>query len=267
MKRTDNTQLPSTEELKQIVNKEVFRALPKGKESVHYPTFDTIINLFSHYGLPTDIFTNDSLDMYQVVAQGTELINQLLPHILSKPHIELVNAVFEYLTEEDNPQKSDIIFVFGSQNSRRAPKAAELFKQGLAKKVMVSGASPHYVEEYHTSEAEIYKNQLIEDGVPSENIIVEPHAITMIDNVRRSLNLLDELNQKYASIILVNSNYSQRRGWAMFKKHTPDSIEFYRVNIVDEKFGKEMWYKKEDTLRIVLNEFIKLRGSVVYNTA
>jgi hypothetical protein len=72
----------------------------------------------------------------------------------------------------------------------------------------------------------------------------------------------------YQSIILVNSSYTQRRGWAIIKKHLPDSVRLYRVNSgTGEQYTRENWYKQENTLRVVLNEFIKMRASVVYNTA
>lgn len=272
VKRTNNKVLPDRAELSIILETEVERDVPTDKKGIHYPLFDTAIKLFSHFGLPTEIFIDDSLDIYHVHTQGRILLDEVLARIFEKSvqtiEVDLFNRAYDYLAEEDNPQESDIIFVFGSKTPLRAEKAGELYTKGLGKKVMVSGGSPIYIQNASQSEAQLYEEILLKHGVPETSIIKESKAITVPDNVRRSLNLLNEMKVPYQSMILVNSPYTQRRGWAIFKKHLPDSIELYRVNSgTSEQYHRDNWYRQENTLRVVLNEFMKMRGSVVYNTA
>jgi len=138
-KREDNTQLPDKEELTKILETEVHRPIPSSKANLHYPEFESIIKLLSYFGLSIELFTNDSLDIHDVVTQGQVLINEAIRIINSKPvqekEVILFNNVYDYLSEQDEPHKSDIIFVFGAKTSLRAEKAAELFVDSLGKKL------------------------------------------------------------------------------------------------------------------------------------
>ncbi len=273
IKRTDNTLLPDSAELTKVLETEVDRPVPTNKIGVHYPEFTTVIDLFTHFGLDTGVFTDDSINIHQAVTIGRELLDKAVILMVETPptqnSLRLFDAAYDYLAEEDDPKPSDIIFTFGAKTPLRAEKAVELYQEGLGRLVMASGGNPIYNSETDSQpEALRYRDIYIKGGVPEDTIILEDKAITVPDNVRRSLNLLDQLQVGFNSLILVNSPYSQRRGWAIFKKHLPDEIKLYRVNSsTGEPFQKENWYKQENTLRVVLNEFLKMRASVVYNTA
>lgn len=270
--RSDNAALPSPSELSSILETEVDRAVPTDKLNTHYPEFRSIIDLFQHLGEPTDLFTDDLLDIHEAVGRAREILDDVVAKLLtSKPDaatVELLNAVYDYLSQADEPQPSDLIFVFGAKTPLRAEKALELYRAGIAPTIIVSGGSPIYADNVQESEAATYRNFLVESGVPMSAIIVEDGSITVPDNVRRSLNLLDDLKLSFSRMTLVNSPYSQRRGWAIFRKHLPDSVQLYRVNSgTGEIYSRDNWCNQEVSLRVVLNEYMKMRASVVYNTA
>ena len=86
--------------------------------------------------------------------------------------------------------------------------------------------------------------------------MVERQAITLPDNVRRTLNLLDQKSFKYSSIILVNSPYVQRRGWAHFQKYVDDHIRLIRINSATQPaLQKANWFKSEVGIKVIANEF------------
>jgi uncharacterized SAM-binding protein YcdF (DUF218 family) len=181
--------------------------------------------------------------------------------------VTLLHAAYAYLSAQDPPAKSDLIFVFGSGTPYRALKAAELYHSAIAPLIMVSGRGPIYSHD-PTTEASRYRAILVENGVPKTAIITEDKAITIFDNVCRSLNILDERGLSPTHITLVNSPYSQRRGWAVFNKHVPMNVHLHRVNSDSSPaYAADQWYRQERTLRVVLSEFIKLRASEMYNTA
>jgi uncharacterized SAM-binding protein YcdF (DUF218 family) len=269
--RKNNITLPETQELSEILSAEARRDPSTGKATIHYPKFDTIIALLKHYNISHELFTDDKLNVYQVIEQGKDFLDILVKKILSdrNPDISVFDTAYDYLSEEDEPKSSDIIIVFGAKTPLRAEKAVQLYKEGLSKTILISGGNPYYnLDKTKTSEAERYADIMQNLGVPADHILLEKQAITLPDNVWRSLNYFEENKIMPKSIILVNSPYSQRRGWAIFRKHTPDSVRLYRVNSeTGEIYKKENWYKQEDTIRTILNEFVKLRASVVYNTA
>jgi uncharacterized SAM-binding protein YcdF (DUF218 family) len=95
---------------------------------------------------------------------------------------------------------------------------------------MISGKGPNFEKNKSLTEAEEYAEIALQNDVLKQDLILEKQAITMVDNAKRSLNLLEEKNIPYKSIILINSPFSQRRGYAAFQKYTDDNIKLIRVN-------------------------------------
>ncbi|HED38668.1 MAG TPA: YdcF family protein, partial [Ignavibacteria bacterium] len=125
-----------------------------------------------------------------------------------------------------------------------------------------------YGNNQSATEAEIYAQIAVDAGVPKNSIIIENKSITIPDNVRSSLNLLDKKGISYGSIILVNSPYTQRRGWVHFKKYIPDTIKLIRVNSeTGEQYKKDFWYKNPTGIDVVIGEFLKAKIAVSLNTA
>ncbi len=274
MQRDNFTQLPSGNELSTIMEKEAFRAVPASKQNIHYPDFSPVVNLFEYFGLPADVFTQkfDFEQVKQVLDLPVSLIQQLTEKLMnespSDEAIVLLNAAYDYLAEEDDLAHTDYVFVYGAKTLARIEKAIEIYKLGYASKMIISGGNPIYDQENELSEAERYRKIAIEKGVPEEAIILEAKSITIPDNVRTSLNMLDEQGLPYKSFILVNSPYVQRRGWALFKKYCEDDVQLIRVNCSTlEKFARDRWYKNEDGIKIIINEFVKMKVAVTLNTA
>lgn len=271
MPRTNNTKLPDKSELNRILETEVDFPVPAEKQTAHYATFETIVALCAALSVDDTIFTNDRLTIHQVVETGRQTVGSLVEKAMvadPTPLAPLHTAAYDYLSEEDAPTLSDLIFVFGAKTPLRAQKAAELYQQGLAPQVLISGGAPIYARGNEEPEAAHYRDILLEHGVPESAITLETLSVTMADNVRRSLSQFEDQGYRPRSIILVNSPYSQRRGWAHFNKHLPDGVTLCRVNCgTNTELSRDNWFKQESSLRIVLNEFVKMRASVVYNTA
>jgi uncharacterized SAM-binding protein YcdF (DUF218 family) len=172
------------------------------------------------------------------------------------------------LAEEDIPEKSDIIFVFGAKTPFRIEKAVELYHQGFGEKIVISGRGPHYEDAQSTTEAELYARIAMQNGVPLSALITEDQSITIPHNVVCALNLLETAGIVYSSLILVNSPYVQRRGYAHFRKYTPDTIKLLRVNSdTGDKYKRNTWYNNQVGIETILGEYIKAKVAVSLNTA
>lgn len=276
MKRDNFSQLPNSAELQNILEVEAKRNLPEDKEPIHYFDFSALVKLAEHFEIETgDLtaeYTAQDLREQNLLEKGKSLIEKikgkLLGQELSSEDIEVCNSVYDYLTEEDVPENADFIFVFGAKTPLRIEKATELYQQGLSKNIIVSGRGPFYSEDNSVTEAEKYAHIAKEKGVPESAIIIENKSITIPDNVRGSLNLLDEKGISYSSIILVNSPYTQRRGWAHFKKYLPDNIKLIRVNCgTGEQYKRDTWYKNPTGIDVICGEYLKAKVAVSLNTA
>jgi uncharacterized SAM-binding protein YcdF (DUF218 family) len=276
MKRDNFTQLPNSAELQSILAKEAKRNLPEGKDIVHYFKFSPLIKMVEHFGLDAKLLSGDQ-NLGDVVDPTflerakifTEKIKEiLLGRRLSAEDLEMCNEVYDYLAEQDLVREADLIFVFGAKTPLRIEKAIELYQDGLSKKLVLSGRSPHYANNQILSEAETYTEIAKKQGVSDQAIILEKESITIPDNVRSSLNLLDAKGIVYHSIILVNSPYTQRRGWAHFKKYLPDNITLIRINSeTGEDYKRDSWYKNAKGIDAILGEYFKAKVAVSLNTA
>lgn len=274
--RTSAVQLPSYEELLAILEKEGKRDIASDKEDLHYADFSSIINLLNSFNLPTSFFTEaitfeDWKDV-QMFESSVLIFNTLAQAIYSNKDsskVELLNNLYDYLSEQDTLEKADLLFVFGAKSIFRIEKAIDLFNQGYASKIVISGHGPFYEGEAQLPEANRLAQFAAEHGITMENIIVENESITVPDNVKRSLNLLEKLGRAHGKIILINSPFSQRRGWAHFQKFSPVGTEFIRINTnkVSPQFSRDGWYKDIDGIKTILKEFFGLRVSELINTS
>jgi hypothetical protein len=268
--RRDYTQLPNSKELNQILSTESTRVVLGEKRNKHYADFSTIIALLNYFELSIKLFETEfgieEIQNEENRKLALELVEQLSKNILAntlKPGlIEILSDIYDYLSEEDDLEKSDIIFVFGSKEELRTDKAIELYKKGWSEKIFISG------DKNQTPESVIHKQYAIQKGVPEKAFMIETRSISIPDNVKSSLNYLDKNNIDYNSVILVNSPFSQRRGWAHFNKWTKEGVRLIRVNShVFDKYSRDNWFKQEDTLKVFLNELFKLKVAVSLNTA
>jgi uncharacterized SAM-binding protein YcdF (DUF218 family) len=276
MIRDNFSQLPNSAELQNILEAETKRSLPEGKEDAHYFSFSSLIKLAEHFGINAKIlisnYTKEDVANEDLLEKGKSIIQELKDKILNKElseeDIQVLNAVYDYLAEEDIPEKSDLIFVFGSKTPLRIEKAVELYDQGVSEIIVVSGRGPHYGEDSASTEAVTYARIAMDKGVPEKAIVIEDKSITIPDNVRSSLNLLDEKGVFYNSIILVNSPYTQRRGWAHFKKYLPEGVKFIRVNSgTGDQYKRDSWYKSPTGIDVIVGEYLKAKVAVSLNTA
>ncbi len=276
MNRNNFSQLPSSRELEKILEQEQHRKIPKDKEGVHFFEFTTLINLATHFGINADILslenTLEKSSTKELLSKGQVFINELKDAILKSrldpESVKHLDNVYEYLSKEDSLKNADIIFVFGAKTPLRIEKAIELYKKNVSKRILISGKGPHYKDNPDITEAKIYAKKAIEAGVPQDSLILENNSITIPDNVRSSLNLIEKQKINHDSIILVNSPYTQRRGWAHFKKYTNDSVALIRVNSkTGELYQKDSWYKNPQGIDVILGEFIKAKVAVSLNTA
>ncbi len=267
--RTNPTQLPSYKELSDILLHEAHRTIPKEKEHIHYVDFVTIMQLLDVYEISTRFFKDDirfeDLQNADLFAEISLMFDSLVDGILltkdDPAKQTLFNNLYDYLSESDELEQADLIFVFGAKKIFRIEKAVNLYKKGYAPKIVISGKCPFYqLDKFEVSEAETLEKYALKHGVPKEDIILEKESITVPDNVKRSLNLLEERSIPHKSIILVNSPFSQRRGWSHFSKMSKRGTKLIRSNTdtVSEQYSRDGWYQSEAGAKVIVKEFFGL---------
>ncbi|HEX7618870.1 MAG TPA: YdcF family protein, partial [Verrucomicrobiae bacterium] len=115
---------------------------------------------------------------------------------------------------DSGPVKADAIVVLGGWVTERPERAAELFKQGEAPKILVSGFGDGVSNE----------KLLEKEGVTNAAISLENKSRTTRENAEFSIPLLRQMGAH--RVIIVTSWYHSRRALACFEHYAPD-ITFY----------------------------------------
>lgn len=169
----------------------------------------------------------------------------LTPDILS-----LAKALWNYHQMNHVLAKSDCILALGSHDLRVAERVAELYHQGLAPLVIMSGGLGNFTQEIWTeSEADKFAKIAIEKGVPPEAILIENKSTNTGENILFTQKLLAEKELNPQSFIVVQKPYMERRSYATFKKHWPDK----NLSVTSPQISFETYPTEEIPLERVIH--------------
>ncbi|MCL4790142.1 MAG: YdcF family protein [Verrucomicrobia bacterium] len=150
-----------------------------------------------------------------------------------------------FLCVENREVRADILIVPGGAGGERARWAAQLYTNGIAPKILLTGAG-----DYHGHRA-----ILMAAGVPRDAILIESKSATTRENAEFSARLLRE--QGIRTAVVVTSWYHSRRALAAFEHFAPD-IRFYS-RPSHYAYARADW-KKAGIGRYVWDEYLKLAG-------
>ena len=150
-----------------------------------------------------------------------------------------------FLCVDSGPVKADVIIVLGGGGSHERPqRAAELFLQQSAPRILCSGAGDDVINSHI----------LIRAGVPAADIQLEGKSRTTRQNAQYSYQILR--GENVHSAIIVTSWYHSRRALMTFEHFAP-GIKFYsRPSYFN--FSHTHW--SPGFTRHVYLEYIKLPG-------
>jgi hypothetical protein len=282
IKRNNPTLIPELEELNHILSLESQRRVPKEKlySNLGLVDFRALFRLFD--SLNIEYNSNDFIDFHTdltyYLSYSANLISQIVFRIQNLYRGEFgleilrpdLDSIYNYLSQDDadliskNNEKYDYGFVFGSSGYFRVKKAIELYHLGKIAKIFISGKGPIYANS-NINEAENLANYALERGVSVNDLIIENQSLTVQDNVKRSLDLKDNQKLDISSLVLITSPFAMRRAYINWLKFLPTEMStkllILRCNSeVSHDFNGENWYKSEKSLRVVLNEYFKIRG-------
>lgn len=141
---------------------------------------------------------------------------------------------------------ADAIFVLGSNDTRVAERAADLYLEGYAPFIIFSGGYGKAVE-FDKPEAEMYAEVAIARGVPTDKILKEDKATNTGENISFTKALLEELDLNFQSFILVQKPYMERRTYATVRKQWPEmDIVVTSPQIPYEQYADSTYFAEKD---------------------
>ena len=163
---------------------------------------------------------------------------------------ELAKKLWNYHHVNHYLKKSDCILALGSHDLRVAERAAELYLQGYAPLVIMSGGLGNFTKDMWTEkEADQFAAIAIRKGVPEKNILIENRSTNTGENILFTQKLLEEKELNPQSFIVVQKPYMERRPYATFKKHWPDK----KLVVTSPQISFEEYPTDEITMERVIN--------------
>ena len=151
----------------------------------------------------------------------------------------------QLLTVDTGPVKADVIVMLGGGIGERPQRAAELFREGVAPRIIVSGAGDTVGN----------KLMLVNRGVPPEAIELEPDSKTTRQNAQFTIPRLRAEGAR--RVILVTSWYHSRRALNCLRHYGP-GIEFFSRPSYFAASRSE-WHRNRMG-HFIRSEYVKLLG-------
>jgi uncharacterized SAM-binding protein YcdF (DUF218 family) len=126
----------------------------------------------------------------------------------------------------------------------RIARAAELYHEGVAGKIICSGS----VGKYPPAEAEVEKQLLMKTGIPEQDIILEPSSFSTAQQAELIKEICDR--EGFQSIALVTSFYHEKRAIRLFRGAGFTQIEDARCT--HERFEDLNYWIARETLALAL---------------
>lgn len=174
--------------------------------------------------------------------------------------------ITEFIFVNQEPEPADIIFVPGNGYPQMAERAAKLWREKMAPRILPSGRysvtlghfagvmekEAQYGGEYET-EWEFLSHVLQQNGVPQDCILREDQATFTYENAIYSRKVTDRAGLKIKKAILCCKSHHARRCLMYFQRLYPQT-EFLVCPSDTENITRENWYETEKGITEVMGE-------------
>ena len=138
-------------------------------------------------------------------------------------YLKPLEVIWDYLSMHQEPRKADVIVGFGNFNTDIAARAAELYLQGYAPKILFTGGLGRNTEGMLPEpEALRFAKVAMACGVPEEDIILEDKSRNTKENIEFTRALLEEREIPHGHILGVHQPFMERRIVAAMGVYWPE---------------------------------------------
>ncbi len=179
---------------------------------------------------------------------------------------EIIKSITDFIFVEDVPQKSDIVLIPGGSDPRLGEKAAELWHDGLAPLVFVSGGVSVKTGKFpgpksktdiysgvYSTDCEFLTDVLIKNGVVPSAILGEDKSGYTKQNALYTRAALNELQIYPKTAIVVCKAFHARRCQMCYQLAFPDA-RLYIVTFAGFEIAHDNWFKSEYGITRVMGE-------------
>jgi uncharacterized SAM-binding protein YcdF (DUF218 family) len=134
---------------------------------------------------------------------------------MSPEAIEHARRIFDYHQLNHRPLPADVLLVLGTNDTRVAEFAADLYHAGLSETLVVTGGLAHQNDllatDWDRPEAEVFADILSSRGVPRDSMVLETQALNTAENLVFSRRVVEAAGLTPRNILIAVKPFMQRR--------------------------------------------------------
>ena len=178
-------------------------------------------------------------------------------------YLSHLQILWDYLSLHQRVEKADVIVGFGCYDDNVARRAAELYHQGYAPKILFTGGLGRNTRElFSVSEAEKFAKVAMDCGVPEEDILLEDQSTNTKENILFTRKLLEEKGIPHGRILGVHKPYMERRIKAAMGVYWPEqafSVTSFRQTLEEAlEDAKSQGMEESNTICTIVGDFQRI---------
>ena len=178
-------------------------------------------------------------------------------------YLRPLQVIWDYLGMHQTPEKADVIVGFGNFNTDIARRAAELYLQGYAPKILFTGGLGRNTEGLLPEpEAVRFAKVAASCGVPAEDILIEDKSTNTKENIEFTRTLLEEKGIPHGRILGVHQPFMERRITAAMGVYWPDldfSVTSPQVSIPEYlRRAREQGVSENASVSVIVGDFQRM---------
>ncbi|ABL64895.1 YdcF family protein [Chlorobium phaeobacteroides] len=161
----------------------------------------------------------------------------------------------------EKPKPADVIIVLGGDNGLRVKKGAELYNDGYAPRVILTGIDARF---YRPSHPDWRERRMRALGVPKKSIRIDTRSASSWEEALNSSRLMEKKGWKTAIVVSDPPHlFRLHRTWK--KAFSGSAKQFILVPTKPQWWNPLLWWKNKKSYSFVISEFQKsLYYSVMY---
>lgn len=174
-----------------------------------------------------------------------------------------LQVIWDYLCLNEPLQKADCIVGFGNFNTDIARRAADLYHEGFAPKILFTGGLGRNTEGLLPEpEAVRFAKTAMECGVPEGDIILEDRSTNTKENILFTREKLELLSLPHVRILGVHQPFMERRIKAAMGVYWPEldfQVTSPQVTIPEYlKRAKEQGVTENASISVIVGDFQRM---------
>ncbi|MBR3949091.1 MAG: YdcF family protein [Oscillospiraceae bacterium] len=178
-------------------------------------------------------------------------------------YLKPLQTIWDFLCLHQEPEKADCIVGFGNFNTDIARRAAELYRLGLAPKVLFTGGLGRNTEGLLPEpEAVRFARVAMECGVPEADIILEDKSRNTAENILFTRQTLERLGLPHGKLLGVHQPFMERRIKAAMGVYWPEldfSVTSPQVTVPEYlERAKQQGISENASISVIVGDFQRM---------